>query len=178
MLLMKWLVAPSSLAGPLCSLFTICLMTERGPPSAPVLPNEPQREITGSIVARHRSLALIRPNKPVSSQGETHPFPPPGQDPARSSTLRQFGAGPPSPLPTHPLPYRDHQGVAAASRSQPLGAPVYLHWKMETFFIPSVIMFVGWGGFRGATLEQPWTQCMGMRLHGRLPYLPALLPPF
>lgn len=56
------------------SLFTICLMTERGLPSAPVLPNEPQREITGSIVARHRSLALIRPNKPVSSQGRTHPF--------------------------------------------------------------------------------------------------------
>lgn len=73
--------APNEVAGgsvipgwALCSLFTICLMTERGLPSAPVLPNEPQREITGSIVARHRSLALIRPNKPVSSQGRTHPF--------------------------------------------------------------------------------------------------------
>ena len=72
--------APNEVAGgsvipgwALCSLFTICLMTERGLPSAPVLPNEPQREITGSIVARHRSLALIRPNKPVSSQGRTHP---------------------------------------------------------------------------------------------------------
>lgn len=57
----------------LCSLFTICLMTERGLQSAPVLPNEPQREITGSIVTMHRSLALIRPNKPVSSQYRTHP---------------------------------------------------------------------------------------------------------
>lgn len=73
--------APNEVAGgsvipgwALCSLFTICLMTERGLPSAPVLPNEPQREITGSIVARHRSLALIRPNKPVSSQRRTHPF--------------------------------------------------------------------------------------------------------
>ncbi len=72
--------APNEVAGgsvipgwALCSLFTICLMTERGLPSAPVLPNEPQREITGSIVARHRSLALIRRNKPVSSQGRTHP---------------------------------------------------------------------------------------------------------
>lgn len=72
--------APNEVAGgsvipgwALCSLFTICLMTERGLPSAPVLSNEPQREITGSIVARHRSLALIRPNKPVSSQGRTHP---------------------------------------------------------------------------------------------------------
>ncbi|KAJ4946563.1 hypothetical protein JOQ06_024228, partial [Pogonophryne albipinna] len=48
--------APNEVAGgsvipgwALCSLFTICLMTERGLPSAPVLPNEPQREITGSI---------------------------------------------------------------------------------------------------------------------------------
>ena len=57
----------------LCSLLTICLMTEPGPPSAPALPNEPQREITGFIVARHRSLALISPNKPVSSQAWTHP---------------------------------------------------------------------------------------------------------
>lgn len=72
--------APNEVAGgsvipgwALCSLFTICLMTERGLPSAPVLPSEPQREITGSIVARHRSLALIRPNKPVSSQSITHP---------------------------------------------------------------------------------------------------------
>lgn len=72
--------APNEVAGgsvipgrALCSLFTICLMTERGLPSAPLLPNEPQREITGSIVAGHRSLALIRPNKPVSSQGRTHP---------------------------------------------------------------------------------------------------------
>lgn len=72
--------APNEVAGgsvipgwALCSLFTICLMTERGLQSAPVLPNEPQREITGSIVVRHRSLALIRPNKPVSSQGGTHP---------------------------------------------------------------------------------------------------------
>lgn len=72
--------APNEVAGgsvipgwALCSLFTICLMTERGPQSAPVLPNEPQRGITGSIVARHRSLALIRPNKPVSSQGGTLP---------------------------------------------------------------------------------------------------------
>lgn len=72
--------APNEVAGSsvipgwaLCSLFTICLMTERGLQSAPVLTNEPQKEITGSIVVRHRSLALIRPNKPVSSQGETHP---------------------------------------------------------------------------------------------------------
>lgn len=72
--------APNEVAGgsvipgwALCSLFTVCLMTERGLQSAPVLPNEPQREITGSIVARHRSLALIRPNKPVSSQARTHP---------------------------------------------------------------------------------------------------------
>lgn len=72
--------APNEVAGgfvipgwALRSLFTICLMTERGLQSAPVLPNEPQREITGSIVARHRSLALIRPNKPVSSQSGTLP---------------------------------------------------------------------------------------------------------
>lgn len=72
--------APNEVAGgsvipgwALCSLFTICLMTERRLQSAPMLPNEPQREITGSIVARHRSLALIRPNKPVSSQGGTLP---------------------------------------------------------------------------------------------------------
>lgn len=72
--------APNEVAGgsfspgwALCSLFTICLMTEWGLPSAPALPNEPQREITGSIVARHRSLALISPNKPVSSQDGTHP---------------------------------------------------------------------------------------------------------
>lgn len=75
--------APNEVAGgsvipgwALCSLFTICLMTEWGLPSAPVLPSEPQREITGSIVARHRSLALIRPNKPVSSQRRTHPSAP------------------------------------------------------------------------------------------------------
>lgn len=105
--------APNEVAGgsvipgrALCSLFTICLMTERGLPSAPVLPNEPQREITGSIVARHRSLALIRPNKPVSSQGGTHPSTA-GQEPHAAHSFspplchRDIGVT----WPRHPLKY-------------------------------------------------------------------------
>lgn len=117
--------APNEVAGgsvipgwALCSLFTICLMTERGLQSAPVLPNEPQREITGSIVARHRSLALIRPNKPVSSQARTHPCPP-----AKSPTQH---------TPSVVSLSLWHQGVTASSLTE----------IQLTFFLPAVYIYM------------------------------------
>ncbi|KAL7863247.1 hypothetical protein SRHO_G00122310 [Serrasalmus rhombeus] len=59
--LMKWLLLLQALAVAFSSLFTICLMTERGTQSTPTLPSEPQREITGPTVAKLRGLALISP---------------------------------------------------------------------------------------------------------------------
>lgn len=157
-------------------------MTERGPPSAPVLPNEPQREITGSIVARHRSLALIRPNKPVSSQGGTHPFPPPGQDPA-SSTLHQSGHPPPHTHTPRPHPcHRDHRGDAVLSQSQPLSVPdaaLLIYTGIRRFFFYSPLFFLV-GVEEGGALYTMVDIMYGYASarSGCLLYLPALLPPF